>query len=157
MTRHYLCTYSDISSYFSRYIDSMESYSILSSKEEIDRNDSYKSVYNKLLQHFPESTAEENCNSSMLFIDLKKLDSNHNKRHVIEKTDTRTEFLDLTVYDIDATILIRTSVPKTSIDILQLYIVVETADHEVIASNFCIPQDEYNPINEIVHVLSQLF
>lgn len=155
MKCHYLCTYHDIWIYFNHYIDSMESYTILSSKEEIDRNDSYKSVYNKLLQHFPESTAEENCNSSMLFIDLKKLDNKHDKKHYISESDDSIEYVDLTVYDIDATILIRTSVPKTTSDMLQLYVVVETADHEVISSIFCIPQ-EYTPIYELEHVLSKL-
>ena len=87
MKRHYLCTYSNISRFFSNDIDSMDGFVVLSNKEDIDRNDAYKSVYNKLLQYFPESTAEENCNSSMLFIDLKKLDNKHDTKHVINKTD----------------------------------------------------------------------
>lgn len=132
------------------HVDNMKSTTILSSKSDIDKVEKYKSIYNKLLQYLPDATMPENANSSMLFIDLKKLEG---KSDIIQScSDLSVHTYESVVYNFDATMLIRTSVPNSSLDMLQLYIVIQTSDNNVHTATYCIPQN-YMPQAEIENAL----
>jgi hypothetical protein len=132
----------------------MESFKILSSKEVLEGGyDEYKSAYTVLLRYMPECTILENC---MLFLDMKKVEKNESVTPEASKSSVFNINDMSDVYNINATILIRTSIPKTSTDMLNLYVVIERDDHYCSFGEYCIPQN-YMPQTEIEEVLDSCY